>query len=323
MYTRIVTHNDLDGMFSAALCAAVHGIEHIVFAGPNQISRTGFSVTAEDIVCDLPYPGECGLWFDHHEGNMEELKRQGKEVSNLPGAFAPEKSCARVIYNFYNADYAFPDFYEASVLEVDKIDSFDYKSVEEWRQETPARIINDSLKCRFKEDNEEEEYLQSLIPRFAEKTFAEIASDEDVLHYYHEYLKEEEKMLDIIRKTTRFHPADTTHEFVFIDITSFNKRISVVRNLAQIIHPEIKAVFLIQNLFDRGVKTTNFSISGSLTLKLNGKPKNIGEIMRRLNIGDGHAGAGSGQIFCGNKMEMEKKKTEVENSIYKLCMEQG
>jgi oligoribonuclease NrnB/cAMP/cGMP phosphodiesterase (DHH superfamily) len=323
MFERIITHNDLDGLFSAAICAALHGVETIVFSGPNHVSRVGISVTAADIACDLPYPGECGLWFDHHEGNLDELKRQGKDVAKIPGAFALEKSCARVIFNFYKEEYSFPGFYGESVREVDKIDSFDFKDIADWRAETPSRIINDSLKCRFNDGREEENYLLSLIPRLAEMSMAEIAGEEDVRRNFSEYLKDEEKMLEVIRKTTVFHPLDTAREFAIIDLTSFNKKMTVVRNLAQIIFPEIKGVFLVQNLFDRGVKTNDFSISGSLTLRSNGAHKNIGEIMRRLNIGDGHGGAGSGQIFCGSKAEMEKKKEEALDRIFKLWREQA
>jgi hypothetical protein len=150
-----------------------------------------------------------------------------------------------------------------------------------------------------------------------------IAGDADVLDFFREYQKEEEKMLDIIRKSTRFHPLDKAREFAIIDITAFNRKTLVVRNLAQIIFPEIQGVFLVQCLFDRGVKTNNFSISGSLTIRNHGHPKDIGEIMRRLNIGDGHGGAGSGHVDCQTKTEMEKKKEELLGKIRRLWMEQG
>lgn len=322
MLTRIVTHNDLDGLVSAAICSAVHGIEPVVFAGPNQISRTGFPVTPGDVVCDLPYPGECGLWFDHHEGNLEELKRLGYDPARIPGAFAAEKSCARVVLNHFKDDYRFPAFYRETVKETDKIDSFDFKDIPEWRKETPSRILNDSLKCRFKGREEEEHYMLSLIPRLAERPLADIAEDEDVRRFYTDYLHEEERMLEIIRKTARFHPLDHEREFAILDLTSFNKKPVVVRNLAQIIYPEIKGVFMLQPLFDNNVKTTNFSISGSLTIKTNGDPKNIGEIMRVLNIGDGHSGAGSGHIYCSSKAELEKQKEVLIDRVFKIWISQ-
>lgn len=322
MFTRIVTHNDFDGLMSAAICSAVHGIDEIFFTGPNHISRTGLSVLPSDIVCDLPWPGECGLWFDHHEGNIAELRQRGVDPASLPGAFALEKSCARVVINHYRAEYVFPAFYRESVKAVDKIDSFDFKDVAEWRAETPARIINDSLKCRFHAPEEEEAYLQSLVPRLAGQSLAEIAAEEDVRRYYRDYIREEERMLDLIRKNSRFHPLDPSREFAVIDLTGLPKRPSVVRNLAQILFPRIRGVFLLQCLYDRGVKTTNFSVSGSLTLHNNGAPKDVGEILRILNIGDGHKGAGSGQVFCSTKEEMEKKKEEVVDKIYKIWMSQ-
>ncbi|MFH0921875.1 MAG: hypothetical protein V1913_16125 [Fibrobacterota bacterium] len=323
VYTRIVTHNDLDGAFSAALCAVVHGVEPVVFTGPNVVSRTGFSVTKSDIVCDLPYPGECGLWFDHHAGNLEELKRLGTDTGALPGSFAPEKSCARVVHNFYKDEYELPAFYEDTVVEVDKIDSFDFASVQEWRQETPARVINESLRARFKSLRDEEDYLRSLIDRLIERGMAEVASDPDVRANFLDYLKEEERMLDVIRKASLFHPLDTEREVAIIDLTGFSKRMNVVRNLAQIIYPGIRGVFLIQNLFEAGVKSTHFSISGSLTIRSNGAPRDIGEIMRVLNIGDGHSGAGSGHVYCKSKAEMERKKIETLEKVVTLWRAQA
>jgi oligoribonuclease NrnB/cAMP/cGMP phosphodiesterase (DHH superfamily) len=322
MFSRIVTHNDLDGIFSASICAAIHGITDIVFTGPNIVSRKGYLVTENDVVCDLPYPGECGLWFDHHEGNLEELKRLGNDIGKIPGRFAPAKSCARVIYDYYKEGYELPDFYQETVSEIDKIDSFDYSSVEEWRRETPSRIINDSIKAPFKTLNAEEEYFRSLILRLAEKSINAVSWDTDVKQCYQDYLKLEEKMLDTIRQVARFHNKDKLGEFAIIDLTGFSKRIAMTRNLAQIIFPEIKGVFLIQNLFDRGVKTNNLKISGSLTIKNGQVNKDIGEIMRTLNIGDGHRGAGSGQIFSRSKDEMIKKQGHTLDRIYKIWSEQ-
>jgi hypothetical protein len=59
-----------------------------------------------------------------------------------------------------------------------------------------------------------------------------------------------------------------------------------------------------------------------MSLSINGnrqdQSKNIGEIMRSLNIGDGHPGAAAGQIHCKSKQEMLKKKKEVLSQIYEL-----
>ncbi|OGS33740.1 MAG: hypothetical protein A2293_14395 [Elusimicrobia bacterium RIFOXYB2_FULL_49_7] len=318
-FTRIVTHNDFDGIASGALCSAIHEVEEVAYTGPNTVTRQGFPVTEKDIVCDLPYPGECGLWFDHHAGNAEELKRRGKDLSAIPGRFAPEKSCARVIFEFYRDDYEFPEFYEETVREVDKHDSFGFESLEDWRRECPSRIINCSLKARFETKKAEEDYYTRLLFRMAESPLPDIAEENEVRTLYQQYLELEKKMLEMIAKSARFHARDTKHDYVIIDLTDLHRPFQVERNLAQLIYPNIRGVFLLQHLFESGVKTNNFMLSGSLTLKGEGKSsKDIGEIMRSLNIGDGHPGAGSGQIFCVTKPEFERKRNDLLDKVHAI-----
>ncbi len=72
------------------------------------------------------------------------------------------------------------------------------------------------------------------------------------------------------------------------------------------------------------MKSNHLGVSMSLSIKANrqkGK-KNIGEIMRILNMGDGHPGAAAGTIRCKSKQEMLKKKKEILNQIFKLWFAQ-
>jgi hypothetical protein len=56
----------------------------------------------------------------------------------------------------------------------------------------------------------------------------------------------------------------------------------------------------------------------SIKANLQAGNKNVGEIMRTLNIGDGHPGAAAGTIRCKSKQEMLKKKKDTLNQIHKL-----
>jgi hypothetical protein len=62
----------------------------------------------------------------------------------------------------------------------------------------------------------------------------------------------------------------------------------------------------------------------SLSIKGNRKDqtKNIGEIMRTLNIGDGHPGAAAGTVRCKSKQEMVKKKKELLEQVFNLWSSQ-
>ena len=96
-FERIITHGDFDGIVCAALCSLLEDCSRFVFAGPNTITRSEISIGSSDIVCDLPYPLECGLWFDHHSGNREAVKLRGIDPDSIAGRFDPQPSCARVV----------------------------------------------------------------------------------------------------------------------------------------------------------------------------------------------------------------------------------
>ena len=65
-YEKIITHGDFDGVVSAAICSYALRVDKVMFAGPSTITKSLISISDRDIVCDLPYPLECGLWFDHN-----------------------------------------------------------------------------------------------------------------------------------------------------------------------------------------------------------------------------------------------------------------
>jgi hypothetical protein len=110
-----------------------------------------------------------------------------------------------------------------------------------------------------------------------------------------------------------------------IDLTSYQRTPHLIKNLAFLIYPEALGVLEVYSLTERqGVKSNDFGISMALSIHGNKKDrsKNIGEIMRTLNIGDGHPGAAAGQIRCKSKQEMLKKKKELLAQIFRLWSSQ-
>ena len=108
---------------------------------------------------------------------------------------------------------------------------------------------------------------------------------------------------------------------VVIDLTPYQRRPHLIKNLAFLIYPEALGVLEVYNLMDhQGVKSNHLGLSMSLSINGNRQDqnKNIGEIMRTLNIGDGHPGAAAGTVRCKSKQEMLKKKKELLNQIFRL-----
>lgn len=321
----IITHNDFDGIVSGALVSKALRINKVIFSSPSAIENRKIRITQYDILCDLPYSTECGLWFDHHEGNLEQLKYLGIEVEKIIGVFELKQSCARVIHDtFKKFDIKLPDYFDTTVNETDIIDSFSYENVEQWRRETPANIINQSIKCPESDIKKQKKYLYFLLKSIKEMELEKVSVLSKVRERYNKYKTAEERMINIIKKSSYFLPQDGGKEMVIVDLTEFPKRILVDKKLAYILYPEVKAVLSVYNLFDMGRKTTNLGFSMSINTLVGAEQtgKDIGEIMRNLNIGDGHRGAAGASIMCGSKAEMLKEKKRYLNEIFEQWTKQ-
>jgi len=325
MYENIITHNDFDGVVSAALCSHIYRVNSIKFTGPDTVERSEITITQNDIVCDLPYPLECGLWFDHHEGNLGALSYRKIEPQSIPGKFDVQPSCARVIYDHHRQMSALPPHFEALVAATDQIDSFDYDSIESWRSETQAKLIDATIRARAGSPSDKRGYLKQLVFWLRDEPVDKVAAIPDVVQRYQDYLDEENEISNIIRQNSYFLPGDGQHEMVILDLTQFNRPPYVIKNLAYLLFPESLAVLEVKNIFKHGLKTNDISFSLSLSLNLNRKEhaRDVGEIMRDLNMGDGHKGAAAGKIQCHSKQEMLKKKQHILNEILSIWKTQA
>lgn len=319
-YDRVITHTDFDGVVSAALCSFTLGCDDFYFAGPSAIARAEVSIGARDVVCDLPYPLECGLWFDHHPGNREALALRGIDPASVPGRLDETKpSCARVVFEYFS-DRELPARFAAVVAEADTIDSFDYHSVEEWRRETPGTLVDMSLKAHQPTPHDMIRYLDLLVRLVRDRSLEETLENAEVASRIARYREEEKRMIELLGRSTSFLPEDANGEIVVLDFTPLAKPPRILKNLAFLAHPDSLAVLSVNALFRGGRKTNDLSFSMSLSMNLSGAKhgKDIAEIMRTLNIGDGHAGAAAGTIHCDSKDEMLRAKKKTLSAIWKL-----
>jgi len=323
-YEKIVTHNDFDGIVSAALCAWALKVDRIRFAGPVTITKSQMIITEKDVVCDLPYPLECGLWFDHHEGNLQELELRKIDPKSIPGRFDLKPSCSRVVHEYFSEKIELPSYSLTAVEEADVIDSFSYPSMEEWRRETSGKRIDLTLKARFPSPEDQAAHMRFLVQQLRDRPIEEVSGLPSVQRRLKLYREEEGRMIRVIETSSSFLEQDGLKEMIVIDLTPYQRRPHLIKNLAFLIYPEALGVLEVYNLLDRGVKSNHLGFSMSLSINGNREKhaKNIGEIMRTLNIGDGHPGAASGTMRCNSKQEMLKKKKETVNQIFKLWTSQ-
>ena len=320
LYEKIVTHNDFDGIVSASICAWVLKVEGVIFTGPLTVTKSQITITEKDVVCDLPYPLQCGLWFDHHEGNLQELDYRKIDPKSIPGRFNLKPSCSRVVYEYFSERAELPSYFLEAVEEADVIDSFSYSSIGDWRSETPGKVIDLTLKVRFQSAEEQVSHMRNLVQQLRDIPIDEVSNLPFVRKRLKQYREEEVQMLRIIQNSSFFLEQDKLKEMVVIDLTQHHRRPHLIKNLAFLIYPEALGVLEVYNLMDLGVKSNNIGISMSLSINGNrgNHSKNVGEIMRTLNLGDGHPGAAAGTVRCRSKQEMLKKKKEILDQIFRL-----
>ncbi len=324
-FAKIVTHDDFDGVVSAALCSLANGIDDFRFSGPVSILDAGLEVGGDTIVCDLPHHPAAGLWFDHHSGNLEDYRLKGGDLEAVRDTFGEEKSCARVVYRYYlERGVAFPEFMGTTVEEADTVDSFDYKDLEDWQRETPGKVLSDSLRITFRSRGERNRYMRHLIRRIREAPVEEVLSDPEVEEKSRLYREMEEKSRSLIERMASFLPEDAEQEVILLDTTGLKHAPYIIKSLAFLSYPKAVAVLEVKSLFRQKRKTNDlgFSMSLSPCLELASSEKDVGEIMRTLNLGDGHRGAGAGRVQCKSKAEMMKQKEQILQKILGMWRKQ-
>jgi nanoRNase/pAp phosphatase (c-di-AMP/oligoRNAs hydrolase) len=94
---RLVTRGDLDGLTSAVIITMKEPIDEITLVHPQDITDKRVRITKNDVLANVPYHPEAGIWFDHHlltESNE-------KPPEHFTGRYAVAPSAARLVYDYY------------------------------------------------------------------------------------------------------------------------------------------------------------------------------------------------------------------------------
>jgi nanoRNase/pAp phosphatase (c-di-AMP/oligoRNAs hydrolase) len=120
---RLVTRSDFDGLVCAVLLKARGMIDDIMFVHPKDVQDGVIEITADDILTNLPYAPAAYMVFDHH--HSETLRNQGGAANHVINENAP--SAARVVYEYYGGEEAFPEVSDELMTAVDQADSAQYE----------------------------------------------------------------------------------------------------------------------------------------------------------------------------------------------------
>jgi nanoRNase/pAp phosphatase (c-di-AMP/oligoRNAs hydrolase) len=94
---RLVTRGDLDGLTSAVIITMKEPVDEIALVHPQDITDKRIKITRHDILANLPYHPDAGMWFDHHLLTAS----NEKPPEHFKGRYAIAPSAARLVYEYY------------------------------------------------------------------------------------------------------------------------------------------------------------------------------------------------------------------------------
>lgn len=123
---RLITRSDMDGLVCGILLKEMDVIDDITFAHPKDMQDGLIEVGENDITTNLPYVQGAFLAFDHHASEGERV--EGSPDNHVIDVNAP--SAARVVYDYFGGEKAFPNVSQEMMIAVDKADSADFTKEE-------------------------------------------------------------------------------------------------------------------------------------------------------------------------------------------------
>jgi len=303
----LYTHDDFDGLGSAAVFRHHFRVGEIRFSNPKRLEYE--PVTERDGVLDLPFARRCAVWFDHHEQNFEDPAYQGIDPTTIPGLRLPAPSCARVILTWYEQQgLAVPDHFGPLVEEIDRFDTMNFSTLEEWLDESPGKMLVESLVMPNEMPRDRERYYLELIEALRFQPLSAVAADSRVQSRWLQRKKLNEDGRSILKKISRFLPGDDARRMVILDFTPLKFQPSADKKLILMDFPDVEYIASIYPHIERNVKTNTVTVSiGRNFLKHNGRPVDWGEFFAHRNIGGGHRDAAGARLEAASKPERDKK----------------
>jgi nanoRNase/pAp phosphatase (c-di-AMP/oligoRNAs hydrolase) len=301
---RLVTRSDFDGLVCAVLLKELNLINDIKFVHPKDMQDGKIEITATDITTNLPYVAGAHLVFDHHVS--ESLRNSGDKPANY--ILEPDApSAARVVYNHFGGEKAFPNIGNDMMEAVDKSDSAQF-SREEILFPKDWVLLNYIMDARtglgrfkdFKVSNYE--LMMLLIDYCKNHSIAEILEMPDVKERVDLYFEHQRNSLLQLEKC-----ASVKKNVIVLDLRYEETIYAGNRFMIYALYPECNvSIHMMWGLQKQNIV---FAVGGSIVNR--SLTLNIGELMLQYG-GGGHAKAGTCQVPA------DQAKTVLAELIQKL-----
>jgi len=278
---RLVTRADFDGLICSVLLSQVENIDDIELVHPKDIHDKIVPINSNDIIANLPYHPDTGMWFDHHSSEAIVA-----ENNQFRGKFEIAPSCASVIYEHYSQFDELKRFLPI-VIEADKIDSarfnkHDISNPKGWI------LVSKTMHVYSNEKGFEEKYsyFNRLMNQVGSRSPEEILQDPEVLGRIAFLQEEQSEYIGTISRYTR-----VDENIIITDIRSVDYLPNGDKFLVYTLYPDQNVSLKVFNKRH----TEDTVISGGYNIFNRTCKTHIGDLMHCFG-GGGHKAAGSCRI---------------------------
>jgi nanoRNase/pAp phosphatase (c-di-AMP/oligoRNAs hydrolase) len=284
---RLVTRSDFDGLVCAVLLKHLNMVDEIKFVHPKDMQDGKIEISDSDITTNLPFVPGVYLAFDHHLS--ETIRNSGERPNHVIHPTAP--SAARVVYDYYGGENAFPESWGGMMAAVDKADSAQF-SEQEILHPTEWNLLNFLMDARtglgrFREFRiSNYNLMMDLIDYCRNHDISQIMELPDVLERSKLYFEHEEKCREQIQRCSTIHK-----NLVVLDLR--NEEIIYAGNRF-VIYAMFPAVNISIHVL-WGLKNQNTVFATGKSIINRSSKTRIGELMLEYG-GGGHENAGTCQV---------------------------
>jgi len=274
---RLVTRPDLDGLTCGVLLSECETIDAVELVHPQDVAERRVTITAQDVIANLPYRPECGMWFDNH------LLTDPKAMppTGFKGRYGKAPSAARLVYEYYLQGHPQIARHEKLVSETDRLDSAQL-TLEDVVSPAGFVLLGLTLDPRTGLGSLRE-YFDELLPALRTRPIDEVLALPSVRERAARMREQDQAFRDVARAHSRVEGHVVVTDFRAVDPIPVGNRFLVFT-----LFPEASAAVRIQ----WGPGRERVSVSAGRSILNRRSKANIGVLMS-LYGGGGHAGAGA------------------------------
>lgn len=192
---RLVTRGDLDGLTASVLLSEMEEVDDILLVHPQDVTDRKVAITADDILANLPYHPQAGMWFDHHAHTV-------MPEGAFKGAYKVAPSVARVIYDHYNTDKL--RRFEQLVRDTDRFDSAEL-TMDDVRNPQGVILLGFLVDPRTGMRGDFRALFNSLVERLRSRPVAEVISAPDLREQTAAFRRDEERFREFLLAHSEVH----------------------------------------------------------------------------------------------------------------------